>query len=341
MLSRSAILGASLLVLSSLGACQSERPEVVYEGEAVDVVDMHLHTGHWHGIGPSSQRFLAERFPHPIGLNAETSAEEQIQPKGILGEMDRAGIRRSVLFAVYAPRTVGITTNENVIQNTAVDPDRLFGFASLPVDAWDLHSAEALEQLDDALEHPQMIGVKLAHTHMRFRMDDPAYYPIYELAGSRRSPVYLHIGPTPFPGAALEPQYTDPRYLREAIATHPETQFVLGHLGFDFIEKTEGSLEDCLSLAKEFSNVWIEASAMGSEASDPEGKQLAHALTRIREENLTHRFLYGSDGPQAPGFVEEYLTRTIAAMTRAGWTLSEARAGLSGNFDELFFRELE
>ena len=321
----------------SLVACQSQELGVLYQGERIDVVDMHLHTGHWHGIGPSSQRFLAERFPHPIGLNAETIAEAQIQPAGILGELDKAGIRRSVLFAVYAPRTVGITSNENVIENTAADPERLFGFASLPVDSWDERSAEALAQLEQALQHPQMIGVKLAHTHMQFRMDDPAYYSIYSLAGSLNKPVYLHIGPTPFPGAAPEPQYTDPRYLREAIESHPETDFILGHLGFDFIGRKEGTLEDCLELAREFPNVWLEASAMGSETSDPEGEEMTHALTRIRQEGLTARFLYGSDGPQAPGFVDDYLTRSVEAMERAGWTLEEARAGLSGNFDRLFF----
>ena len=76
---------------------------------------------------------------------------------------------------------------------------------------------------------------------------------------------------------------------------------------------------------------------MGSETSDPEGEEMTHALTRIRQEGLTERFLYGSDGPQAPGFVDDYLTRSVEAMERAGWTLEEARAGLSGNFDRLFF----
>ena len=322
-------------------ACVAPSLGVEYRGERLDVVDMHLHTGEWEGIAPSTQHFLAERFPHPIGLNAASVAETQISAEGILKQLDQGGVGRAVLLAVYAPRTVGITTNEQVIENLAADPTRLMGLASLRVDRWDLEADEQLAALDAALSVPGMVGVKLAHAHMHFRFDDPAYWGIYSVAAAHNAPVYLHTGSTPFPGAADEPAYTDPAYMEAAIEAHPDTDFIIGHLGYDFLAKRPGHLEECLRLASTYPNVWLEPSALGSKGADPGGEHLVRAMVRIREENLTNRLIYGSDGPQSPGFVADYLERTVAAMEAAEWTAHEARSALSGNFDRLFAAALE
>jgi len=42
-----------------------------------------------------------------------------------LAEVDKAGLSGAVLFAVYAPRTVGIATNELVADSLSRDPQRL------------------------------------------------------------------------------------------------------------------------------------------------------------------------------------------------------------------------
>ncbi|MEE2829316.1 MAG: amidohydrolase family protein [Myxococcota bacterium] len=331
----------ALYAILLLSACEAPSLGVEYRGERLDVVDMHLHTGEWDHIPPGTQHFLAERFPHPIGLNAATVAEAQISPQGILEQMDRGGVERAVLLAVYAPRTVGVTTNEQVIENLAAAPERLMGLASLRVDRWDLEADEQLAALDAALSVPGMVGVKLAHAHMHFRFDDPAYWGIYSVAAAHDAPVYLHTGSTPFPGAADEPAYTDPAYLEAAIQAHPDTRFIIGHLGYDFLAKRPGHLEECLRLASTYSNVWLEPSALGSKGADPSGENLTHAMRRIREEGLTSRVIYGSDGPQAPGFVADYLERTLVAMEAGGWTTAEAQSALRGNFDQLFGAALE
>ena len=159
---------------------------------------------------------------------------------------------------------------------------------------------------------------------------------IYAVAAAHDAPVYLHTGPTPFPGAAYGPEYTDPAYLEPAITAHPDTQFILGHLGFDFLNDAPGQLEECLRLAGTYPNVWLEASALGSKSADPDGIYLGLAMTRIREEGLTDRLIYGSDGPQSPGFVADYLERTLTAMETGGWTAEEVAAALAGNFERAF-----
>ena len=49
----------------------------------------------------------------------------------------------------------------------------------------------------------------------------------------------------------------------------------------------------------------------------------------------------GSDGPQRPGFVRDYLARTVRAMETAGYTVEDARSVLSGNFARVFNVDVE
>lgn len=324
-----------LLVLLLVG-CAPRDPGVDYLGSTLPLVDMHLHTGEWEDIPSGTRKFLAERFPFPLGLDAEATAAGVLSGEGVLSELDKAGASQGVLFAVYAPRSVGITTNETVIEHIGADAERLWGLASLRVDRWKDERDQQLAALDLALDHPNMIGVKLAHAHQHFRMDDPDYYGIYDVAAAHGAPVYLHTGPSPFPGTSQDAPYTDPAFLEDAIVRHPDTRFILGHLGFDFIHGAEGSLETCLALAKAYDNVFLEPSAFGSTSGDPDQVFLPRALRRIREEGLTDRVIYGSDGPQSPGFVNTYAERTLFAMEEAGWSVDEARAGLGGNFARVF-----
>ncbi len=325
-----------MFLLSFLACGGAPLPGVLYDDERLPVVDMHLHPGLWEDIPPSTQSYLAGNFPAPLSLIPDALARSVLTGEGILGQLDEAGVSQGVLFAVYAPRTVGIASNELVIGELAADPERLWGLASLRVDQWATDEEEELARLAEALEAPGMIGVKLAHAHQHFRMDDPRLYSIYALAAAYGAPVYLHTGSSPFPGTAQDAPYTDPSYLAEAVALYPDTIFILGHLGYDFRNREIGAFQACLDLAQSAPNVFLEPSALGSATSDPEQVTLAAAYAAIREAGLVDRVIYGSDGPQSPGFVAEYLERSIYAMEKAGYSADEARAVLSGNFARTF-----
>ena len=223
------------------GGCSA--PGVMYGGETLQAVDMHLHTGDWSLIPPSTQQYLAERFPFPLNLDPGKLAESSLSAEGVVKQLDGAGFDRGVLFAVYAPHSVGIATNELVIEEVSRAPNRLYGLASLRVDRWSEDSEIELEALRSALEHDSMIGIKLAHAHQHFRMDDADYYGIYSLAEELGAPLYLHTGPSPFPGTMAAAPYTDAHYLEDAIASHPGATFILGHVGYDFIQKELGTFE--------------------------------------------------------------------------------------------------
>ncbi len=302
----------------------------------LEAVDMHLHSGEWSLIPPSTQSYLASNFPFPFSLIPGQLAEQALSAESIVDQLDGAGLKQGVVFAVYAPHSVGITTNEMVIDTIAEAPDRLLGLASLRVDNWEEDSEAELAALDAALAHDEMIGIKLAHAHQHFRMDDPAYYEIYEIAAQHQAPIYLHTGPSPFPGTMGAAPYTDASFLEEAIAMFPDANFILGHVGYDFTNKALGTFETCLDLATRYENVYLEPSALGSEGSDPTGENYPEILRRSLEEGLANRMIYGSDGPQYPGFLASYAERTRIAMESANYTLEDAELFLSGNFERIF-----
>jgi len=327
----------SLAALASLDVgCGATPRGVDWDGKRLPVIDLHLHPGDWDHIPDDTKKFLASRFPFPLGLDAEAAAKGSIEPENVLAEIDDAGIWGAGLFAIYAPRTVGVASNELVAEALTVAPDRFFGLASLRVDRWTTDRDAELALLESTLTRPGFVGIKLAHAHQHFRMDDPAFFPIYEIAARLGKPLYLHTGTSPFPGTSQEAPYTDPTYLEPAIQAFSGAKFILGHLGYDFKEQRNVGLETCIRLAKTYPNVFLEPSALGSAGSDPTGQNLKEAMRRMREEGVVDRIIYGSDGPQSPGFVKGYLDRTVTAMREAGYTEQEAAEVLAGNFARVF-----
>lgn len=318
-----------------LACSEPPEPGVTYDGERLPVVDMHLHSGDWDGVPERTQSFIAGNFPFPFNLDPDETARSVLSTEGIVEQLDLGAISRGVVFAVYAPRSVGVADNDFIIKQVAESPDRLWGLASLSIDSWDTGEEAALAELEAALQSPGIVGIKLAHTHTHQRMDDPDYYSIYELASAQGAPLYLHTGPSPFPGTQPDPAYTDPRYLEEAIAAFPDADFILGHACYDFINEELGDLDSCVDLALRYPNVYIEISAVGS-GSEARVEDYKAVVARLLAEGLTDRVIYGSDGPQSPGFLTEYLGRTVSSMQAAGYTAEEARLVLSDNFTTLF-----
>ena len=105
---------------------------------------MHLHTGNWQEIAPKSQSYLVSFFPFPFGLNPEALVEQTLSPEGVISELDKSGIESGILFATYAPRSVGVWPMIlwNQMYNTT---HRIYGLSSLSVEQWDLNAVEQLE----------------------------------------------------------------------------------------------------------------------------------------------------------------------------------------------------
>jgi predicted TIM-barrel fold metal-dependent hydrolase len=258
-----------------------------------------------------------------------------LSPDSLVEQLDEGGVAKAGLFAVYAPRSVGVSTNELVISYLDEHPERFFGFASLQVDDWGSKRDSELQRLRDALAHPLMVGVKLAHAHQRFRMDDPVYYGIYEIAAEFGAPVYLHTGTSPFPGTQTAPPYCDPAYLEDAISKHPSTTFILGHLGHDATNRDIGFLDSALTLAERYPNVYLEPSALAKLGPEVEEDNMYVAFQRIEAKGLWDRVIYGSDGPQSPGFVGEHKERTATVLRALDIPVEKADAVFHGNLQRV------
>ena len=334
---------------------------VIYMGEPIDVVDLHMHPGRYEDLGPIGRDFLRKTLPNFLPLKLKdfsltVAANFLLNPYGkfigIKTEAEQAGINRVGLFAVYAPMTWGVTSNESVIQY--LDDERnwnhrgkpyFFGLASIKMQEWDKNEGQQLDQLRKALSHPQMKGIKLAFIHNSIPLSDERYDSVYEVARDRHVPVYHHIGSSPlrkltdFKDGSEQENYIksyDPAGLERAIAKYPEVPFIMGHLGYDFNHEGYSFSEKVFELASRYPNVYLEISAFGDSIHDPEGEEMRSMLEIIKARRLVDRTIYGSDGPNVPGGTKKYLTGTLRAMEQVGYTHDEVEAVLAKTTRRLF-----
>lgn len=329
-------LWLALLLPWLVAACggKPEHPGVLVDGERLAVVDIHLHTGTWEGTTPDFQEVLAERIPRGFKWVMPFLMESWLTGEHIIGELDKAGVRAGGVFALYSPQSTGIATNEFVEKQIAVDPKRLYGFASIRVDQWNRDSGEQLAKFEHDLTHlKHFVGVKLAHAHQGYRFDDERYDAIYEIAGRLKKPIYLHAATSPNVGTRTEPPYTNPAYLEESIKRFPKTIFILGHSGYDSHRIALTDVDACIDLALRYENVYLEPGALGAKRAAP---ILADYLQRIKRANVANKVIYGSDGPQFPGYVKDHLDAFVKGMREANFTKDEMRMILADNFSDVF-----
>lgn len=94
------------------------------------------------------------------------------------------------------------------------------------------------------------IKIYLGYTH-RYAYD-PVYKPIYELARRHGVPVVFHTGDTYSQSAKLK--YSHPLTIDEVAVDHPETTFVIAHMGNPWVESAA-------EVAYKNPNVYLEGSA--------------------------------------------------------------------------------
>lgn len=330
----SAIRASLALAIILLTACgRTPEPGVLVDGRRIPVIDMHLHTGTWALTPPAFRKRLSDRVPTGFKWSMGLFVDYNLRGKTIVGQLDNAGISAGGLFAIYSPATTGIAGNEFVAGEIASVPGRLYGFASLRVDDWNNNSAAELARLEAGVQLPGMRGIKVAHGHQQFRFDDRRFDGIYEICARLGKPVYLHTGTSPNPGTRIEPPFADPAYLEGAIRAFPGCIFILGHTGYDSHRKALSFTDSAIALARQYSNVYLEPGALGAERAD--GLR-ADFLRRIKAGGVVDKMIYGSDGPQFPGYVKSHLQAYVTGMQKEGYTADEMEQVLSGNFLRVF-----
>ena len=303
------------------------------DGVDIDIIDMHLHTGTWEALTEPYKERYSERVPKPFKFLMENLLGNGLTSEGILKQMDNAGIRRGGVFAVYSPDTTGIANNEFLYQQIKDQPERMFGFYSIRTDHWNINADKELKKLESDLIKYNATGIKLAHAHQQMRLDDQRFDGIYEIAGRLNKPIYIHTGTSPNPYTRREPPYVDPIYLEESIIKYPQTKFILGHTGYDSFLIQLTYLESCIQLAKKYNNVYFEPGALGARKAS---EVLPEYLKIIKNEGLIDRVIYGSDGPQFPGYTASHLENFVEAMEINEYSAMEMKLILQSNFERLF-----
>lgn len=328
-------LAPVLLVTAVLAACGGPPPEpgVMIDGQRIAVIDVHLHTGTWENTPPGFRKRLTDRIPRGFKWVMGPFMDRALSARSILGQLDDAGISGGGVFALYSPHTTGIAPNEFVSAQIAPHQERLYGFASLRVDDWNNSSAAELARLEAGVQMPGMRGIKLAHAHQQIRFDDRRFDGIYEICSRLQKPVYLHTGTSPNPGTRTEPPFADPAYLEESIKAWPGCTFILGHTGYDTFNKALTYVDSAIALAQRYPNVYLEPGAMGAERAD---EVRVDFFRRVKSGGVIDKMIYGSDGPQFPGYVDSHLKAVVAAMREIGYTPGEMELLLSGNFLRVF-----
>lgn len=323
-------------------------------GRRVPVIDMHLHPGDYGTMADNGKAFIAGNLPRFMRIYAPTLLDTISDPWaphiGIADQTTSANVGHGVLFAVYAPRSIGVFSNEALLEilddprNVAADGRPwAWGMASIDLSEWNEEIAAArFAGLRADLAHDKLIGIKLAFAHQHVALDNATTRGIYAIAQEAGVPILHHTGFSPFPGTTSDPQYYDPQYLEAMLDAYPDVHVVLSHVG----QGDARAVEHALDLAVEHENVWLELSALGRPLLvDETGAQIMTAepqypavLAAIRQRGLIGRTLFASDGPQYPGAIASYLARIVGGMRAASYSDEEIEAVLAKNFERLFSR---
>ncbi|HWH25087.1 MAG TPA: amidohydrolase family protein [Pseudolysinimonas sp.] len=131
-----------------------------------------------------------------------------------------------------------------------------------------------LETINRVLDHPKIVGIKLHPLVDSFDPSSPMMDGLYDLARQRDAPILLHTGH----------EYTSvPWLIGDAARRHPQTRFVMAHMGLMTMAYVDGAIE----VAEELANVSVDISGM------PFLWKIPEAVTRLG----SHRIFYGSDAP--------------------------------------------
>ncbi|ELK48091.1 TatD family hydrolase [Halobacillus sp. ACCC02827] len=156
--------------------------------------------------------------------------------------------------------------------------------------------ASALDQLEQRLKEPRVVGIKIYLGYYPFYAYDAVYQPVYDLAAAYDVPVVFHTGDTYSERGLLK--YSHPLTLDETAVQRRDVQFMMAHLGDPWVLTGAELVYKNPNLYADLSG-WV----VGTKAVLA-GKQVDNYFDHVRHA-LTYcghyeKLLFGSDWPLAP-----------------------------------------
>jgi len=182
---------------------------------------------------------------------------------------------------------------------------------------------EHLAAVESELKRSRVVALKCYLGYLHYEPSHANYRRYYELAGHYGVPVVFHTGDTHSSRAKLK--YAHPLGIDDVAVDHPETKFVLAHVGNPW-------MIDAAEVVYKNPNVWAEVSGLVvSKTGWPsEGDILADIASRLtasfRYAERPDRFLFGTDWPLI-GIAEyaRFIRRCIPEEFHAGLFEANAR----------------
>lgn len=191
----------------------------------------------------------------------------------LLSEVDHA-----VVLAFNCPEVGAVVPNDYVAAYVTRHPDRLVGFASVTPNA-----PACVEELEEALDHLHLSGVKLAPFYQKFYPDVSRQRALYHAIDRRGIPIMWHQGTSFVPSGYLDA--SRPALLDPIAREFPDLPMVVAHAGHPWITET-------IALVRKNPQVYFDVSALFSRPW-----QLYNTLIAAQEYGISHKILFGSDYP--------------------------------------------
>ncbi len=157
-------------------------------------------------------------------------------------------------------------------------------------------SQGALKELEQEVQTPEVVGLKIYLGYYPFYAYDTVYEPVYELAARYNLPVVFHTGDTYSERGLLK--YSHPLTIDEVAVAHQNVNFVLAHFGDPW------TLTGAELIYKN-ANVFADLSGLivGTKKDlewHSKGRFLDHLRHALVFSDSYHKLLFGTDWPLIP-----------------------------------------
>jgi uncharacterized protein len=270
-------------------------------------IDFHVHPlepSNLEGSIPMLRRMGFRRFE-------EWMRTRNLSVEGLIEEMDRSGVDRTVILAVEydVPDSPLLkVSNERVMQWVKRYPDRLIGFCSVcpteKVDGETRVTENAVQRgvktIRKHITENGFRGVKFLQPFQHFYPNNPMMFPIYEECDRLGVPIIIHTGGEDFPGLI---KYCNPVYVDDVAKRFPNLRIVMAHMGSFPLGVW---FKEAMIVTLENPNVYVDLAALRPRELIDE-QLLEKAIRWVGSEKI----IFGSDSPAVVDYPMDVAVQTI------------------------------
>jgi predicted TIM-barrel fold metal-dependent hydrolase len=177
---------------------------------------------------------------------------------------------------------------------------------------------DAAERLERSVKQGGLKGYKLLGPKIDKPLDDPSFYPIWEVAQECEIPVLIHFGIMGGAGGIANHVNINPLRIHDVAKRFPRMPIIIPHFGCGYVFETLNLAWACpnVSIDTSGSNQWMRWM--------PYPLDLAALFRKYRETIGASRIIFGTDSSWFPrGFTDAYLDVQVREMRDSGFSADE------------------